>query len=82
MWLGNDKNWASQVVLVVKKKQNPACQSRRQKRHGFDPLVGTIPWRRAWQPIPVFLPGESPGQRNLTGCSPLGHKESETTQVT
>ena len=37
-----------------------ACQCRRHKRHGFDPWVGKIPWRRAWQPTPVFLPGESP----------------------
>ena len=31
------------------------CQCRRHKRHGFDPWVGNIPWRRAWQPTPVFL---------------------------
>ena len=36
-----------------------ACQCRRHKRHGFDPWVGKIPWRRAWQPTPVFLTGES-----------------------
>ena len=36
--------------------------------------VGKIPWRRAWQPIPVFLPGESHGQRGLGGCSPRGHR--------
>ena len=29
-------------------------------RPGFDPWVGKMLWRRAWQPIPVFLPGESP----------------------
>ena len=40
--------------------KEPACQCRRHKRHGFDPWVGKMPWRRAWQPIPVFLPGESP----------------------
>ena len=34
-------------------------------RHGFDPWVGKIHWRRAWQPTPVFLPGESHGQRSL-----------------
>ena len=39
-------------------------------RHRFDPWVGKIPWRRAWQPTPVFLPGESHGQRSLAGCSP------------
>ena len=36
-----------------------ACQCRRLKRCGFDSRVGKIPWRRAWQPIPVFLPRES-----------------------
>ena len=37
-----------------------ACQCRKHKKHGFDPWVRKIPWRRAWQPTPVFLPGESP----------------------
>ena len=46
----------------------------------FDPSVGKIPWRRAWQPTPVFLPGESHGQRSLVGYSPRGHKESDTTE--
>ena len=45
--------------------KKPACQCRRRKRCGFDPWVGKIPWRRAWQPTPVFLPGESHGQRSL-----------------
>ena len=40
--------------------KEPACQCRRHKRHGFDPWVGKIPWRRAWQPTPVFWPGDSP----------------------
>ena len=38
-----------------------------------------IPWRRAWQPTPVFLPGESHGQRSMAGYSPRGHSESDTT---
>ena len=41
--------------------------------------VGKI-WRRAWLPTPVFLPGEFHGQRSLMGCSPWGHKESDTTE--
>ena len=53
-----------------------ACQCR---RHGFSPWVGKIPWRRKWQPTPVFLPGESHGQRSLEGYSSWGHKESDTT---
>ena len=42
--------------------------------------VGKIPWRRKWQPIPVFSPGESHGQRYLVGYSPWGHKESDMTE--
>ena len=41
---------------------------------GFDLWVRKIPWRRKWQPTPVFLPGESHGQRSLVGYSPWGHK--------
>ena len=44
--------------------------------------VGKIPWRRAWQSTPVFLPGESHGQRSLAGYSPCGHKESDMTKNT
>ena len=51
----------------------------RCRRFGFDPCVGTMPWRRKWQPTPVFLPGESHGQRSLAGCSPWGHKETQLT---
>ena len=42
--------------------------------------VGKILWRRKWQPTPVFLPGESHGQRNLVGYSPWGRKESDMTE--
>ena len=70
---------ASPVVLVVKE---PACQCRRLKRLGFHPWVGKIPLRRASQPTPVFLLGESYGQRSLAGYSPWGHKESDMTEVT
>ena len=52
--------------------KEPACQCR---RHGFDPWFQKIPCRRAWQPTPVFLPGESHGQRSLEGYS-----ESEVSQ--
>ena len=38
--------------------------------------------RRKWQPTPVFLPGESHGQRSLVGCSPWGLTESDTTEAT
>ena len=51
--------------------KEPARQCRRHKRQGgFDPWVRKIPWRRKWQPTPVFLPGESHGRRSLAGYSP------------
>ena len=46
----------------------------------FSPWVGKTPWRRARQPTPAFLPGESHGQRSLAGYSPWGHKELNTTE--
>ena len=51
-----------------------ACQCGKQKRRGLDPWVGKVPWRSAWQPTPVFLPGEPHGQRSLAGYSPQGCK--------
>ena len=50
-------------------KNLPAMQ-----RPGFVSWIGKIPWRRKWQPTPVFLPEESHGQRSLAGYSPWGHK--------
>ena len=47
--------------------REPACQCRRHERPRFDSWVGKMPWRRAWQSTPVFLPGESHGQRRLPG---------------
>ena len=57
---------ASQVALVVKS----LIANAGVERDRFNPWVGKIPWRRAWQLTPVFLPGESHGQRNLVGYSP------------
>ena len=59
-------------------RQNRICLQCR--RHRFDPWVGKYPWRRKWQPTPLFLPGESLGQRSLTGYSPWGPKELDTTE--
>ena len=62
------------------------CWSRRERsrlqcrRPGISPWEGQIPWRRAWQPTPVFLPGEPHGLRSLVGCSPRGCKELDTTE--
>ena len=58
--------------------EEPACQYRRRKRLAFNPWVGKIPWRRAWPPPPVFLPGESHAQRSVAGYRPWGRKESDT----
>ena len=62
--------------------KEPACQCRRHKRRGFKPWVRKIPWRRAWQPTLVFLPGETRGQRRLVGYSPLGGKQSDIAEAT
>ena len=42
---------------------------------------GRFPWRKKWQPTPVFLPGESHGQRSQVGYSPRGRKESDTPET-
>jgi hypothetical protein len=55
--------------------KEPACQYR---RCGFDPWVGKIPWRREWQPTPVFLPGEFHAQRNLAGYTVYRVAKSQT----
>ena len=47
-----------------------------------DSWVKKVPWRREWQPIPVFLPGESHGHRSLRGCNPQGWTESDMTEAT
>ena len=54
-----------------------SCQCRRHKRHRFSLWVGKIPWRRAWQPIPVLLLGKFHGQRSLAGYSPWDPKECD-----
>ena len=57
-------------------------QCRIHERHRFNPWVRKIPWRKAQQPTPVFLPGESHGQRSLAGYSPWVHRESYMTEAT
>ena len=47
-------------------------ESAHCKRPGFDPWVGKIPWRRVWQPTPVFLPGESPWTEEPGGLQSMG----------
>ena len=74
----SNTGWASQMLLLVKKPPAKAGDIRD---------AGSIPGsrrslRRAWQPSPVFLPGESHGQRNPAGYSSWGPKESDTTEAT
>ena len=59
-----ENSGAAQGALVVKVPSNAG-----DKRCRFDLWVGKIPWRRAWQPTPVFLPEESHGQKSLEGYS-------------
>ena len=73
--MGEDR--ASQMALVVK---SPPANAGNIKDLGLSPRVGKIPWRRAWQPTPVFMPGKSQGQRSLEGYSLWGHKESDMTE--
>ena len=58
-----------QVALDVEKKKKPAIAGDGRDA-GSIPGSGRFPWRRAWQPTPIFLPGESQGQRSLAGYSP------------
>ena len=67
---------AHQASLVA---QRIKCLPAKQETRVWS-LGGKIPWRRKWKPTPVFLPGESHGQRSLAGYSPQGRKESDTTE--
>ena len=71
--------WASQVVLLVKDLPANAGDVRDA---ALISGLGRSPQRRAWQPTPVFLPGESYGQRSLAGHNPWGRKELDTTEET
>ena len=52
--------------------KEPAGQGRGHKRCGFNLWVKKVPWRRAWQPTPVFLPGESPWTEESGGLQSMG----------
>ena len=61
--------------------KDSACSTGDIRDLGLIPGWGKLHWRRAWQPTPVFLPGESHGQRSLAGYGPWGRKESDTTEL-
>ena len=62
-------------LVAQRVKHLPQCRKPR-----FDSWVGKIPWRRKQKPTLVTLPGKSYGWRSLVGYSPLGRKESDTTE--
>ena len=62
--------------------KNPDANAGDIRDSSSIPGLGRFPWRRKWQPIPLFLPGKSYGQRNMVGYSPNGRKESDMTEVT
>ena len=68
--------WGPLMWSIVKEL---TCQCRRRKRYRFDPWVRKMLWSRKWQPTPVFLAGESHGQRSLAGYNPWRCQESDTT---
>ena len=57
--------------------KDSACQCRRSKRPGFNPWLGKTPWRRKWQPTPVFLPGKSHGPEKLGGLQSRGSQSQK-----
>ena len=65
------------MVLVIK---NLPANFRDIRDVSLIPGLQRFPWRRAWQPTPVFLPGESHGQKSLGGYSPGGLKESDMSE--
>jgi len=72
-----------EALLHTFKWTSLVAQSRIGLQRGrvrLSPWVRKIPWRREWQPTPVFLPGEFHGQSSLEGYSSWGHKESNTTE--
>jgi len=71
------------IVLVTVFQIDFKRNNFRHKRHRFNPWVGKIPWRRMWQPTPVFLSGKSHGQRGTWWVSgPQGCTELDPTEVT
>ena len=74
--------WNQRVMVTGACGKEPTCQCRKHRRPRFNPWGRKIPWRRAWQLTPIFLPGTSHGHGSLEGYCQWGHKESDTTEVT
>ena len=92
-WQATER-WIEQVLTIKSDHYDseglPQCLSSKRiclqcgscRKCRFNPWVRKIPWKRAWQLTPVFLPGESHGQRKLKGYVTYSHKESNTTETT
>ena len=71
-WIYYEASWVAQRV------KNPAGMQETRVQS----LDWQDPWRREWQSTPIFLPGQSHGQRNLVGYSPWGRTESDKAEAT
>ena len=67
-------------VSLIEYETLPVAQMVKNLPAMWETWVGKIPWRREWQPTPVFLPGESHEQRSLVGYNPWDLRESDTTE--
>ena len=70
--MAESKEELKNLLMKVKESERAGLKLNIQKTKIM--ASSPMPWRRAWQPTPVFLPGESHGQRSLVGYSPWGHK--------
>ena len=68
------------TVVLTQTLQTDGCEPPSHYTLAKVELREGFPWRREWQPIPVFLTGESHGQRSRAGYSPWDHKELDTTE--
>ena len=69
-WTLEDRKCVNSSFKLFLSYRRLQGDSRRRKRQGFEPWVGKISWRRAWQPTPVFLLGESNALGSLVGYNP------------
>ena len=69
----------SDLLAIPKDSQesSSAPQFKSINTYSLRRSINTSPWRKKWQPTPVFMPGELHGQRSLVGCSAWGHKKSD-----
>ena len=91
LWPPDVKNWLIEKTLMLGKIEGGKRRGWQRMRQ-LDGITNSMDmnlsmfremvWRRKWHPTPVFLPGESQGQRSLVGCRLWGHTESDTTEAT